>query len=289
MTMKSSISKRFCVALSFPGEHRRFVRNVANKLAEALGHRWVFFDEWYQTELLGTNGDLKLQQIFRKDSELVVPFFSKHYNNPWCSLEWHAMRAMLMERQKDDCIVAVRMDNTEVAGWLSTDFHIQRGRLSANQIAEIIGKKYISSHRIFETVNPNSNTDDDQITCSIRVRKGGSQRSVLFEKHTRYLTIGRAKKNLLQINDNEVSWEHGVILLQHGEYIYRHLSRTNPTIVRRPGEEYMLNVNHLVEIPLRSQDRVTMGQTILIVEFDIMADVSDYTTTSKKSDSDRHE
>jgi hypothetical protein len=55
--------RRFAVALSFPGEHRRFVRNVALKLAEELRRERVFFDEWYEAEIRGSDADLKLKRV----------------------------------------------------------------------------------------------------------------------------------------------------------------------------------------------------------------------------------
>jgi hypothetical protein len=71
--------KRFAIAVSFPGEHRRFVRKVVGRLADVLGRERVFFDEWHEGELLGLDGDLKLRRCYRDWSDLVVPFFSEHY------------------------------------------------------------------------------------------------------------------------------------------------------------------------------------------------------------------
>jgi TIR domain-containing protein len=135
-------SKRFAVALSFPGEHRQFVRNVASRLAEELGKERVFFDEWYQAELLGTSGDLKLKQIYRDETDLVVPFFSEHYKKKWCKIEWHAIRVVFAERQKDDAVVPVQLDGTPIEGWESIDLAIRRGRKTGRRIAEEILAAY---------------------------------------------------------------------------------------------------------------------------------------------------
>ena len=67
--------RKYAIALSFPGEHRRFVQKVAERLAKSLGHDRIFYDKWYEIELTGQNGDLKLRRAYRDDSELVVPFF----------------------------------------------------------------------------------------------------------------------------------------------------------------------------------------------------------------------
>ncbi len=78
-------SNRFKVALSFPGEHRDFVLKVAEELATRLTRERVFYDEWYEIELLGVGGDLKLQSMYEQ-ADLVVPFFSECYSKSWCSL-----------------------------------------------------------------------------------------------------------------------------------------------------------------------------------------------------------
>ena len=132
---------RFEVALSFPGEHRRFVRKVANKIAKSIGKDRVFFDEWYEAELAGKNGDLKLQQIYRNQSKLVVPFFSEYYEKQWCRIEWDAVRTMLIERRDDNAVMAIRMDMAPIPGWQSIDFHISRKKRTAEQIAGLILQK----------------------------------------------------------------------------------------------------------------------------------------------------
>lgn len=100
-----SQNRRFAIAVSFPGEHRRFVRNVVKRLAEKLGRDRVFYDEWYQSELLGLNADLKLRHYYREQSELVVPFFSEHYEKDWCQIEWSAIRAMLRARRNENAVI----------------------------------------------------------------------------------------------------------------------------------------------------------------------------------------
>ena len=129
--------KRFQVALSFPGEHRDFVLQVANALASQLARDRIFYDDWYEVELLGAGGDLKLQGMY-KDADLVVPFFSQYYDKPWCSLEWETIRGILLERRQDDAVIPVHLDDTQIEGWSVVNFGIRlRGR-GPQQIAELI-------------------------------------------------------------------------------------------------------------------------------------------------------
>ena len=118
------MSNRFNVALSFPGEHRRYVHQIANALASQLTRDRVFYDEWYEVELLGVGGDLKLQSMYEQ-ADLVVPFFSEHYSKPWCSMEWETIRGILLTRRKEDAVIPVHLDDTIVPGWSSVNFGIQ--------------------------------------------------------------------------------------------------------------------------------------------------------------------
>jgi hypothetical protein len=134
--------RRFAVALSFPGEHRRFVRNVALRLAEELSRERVFFDEWYEAEIRGSDADLKLKRVYRDDAELVIPFFSEHYTKMWCQIEWKAIRTVLAERRKDDAVLPVHIDGTRIEGWETVDLGIRKGRKTGRQVAEAILEVY---------------------------------------------------------------------------------------------------------------------------------------------------
>jgi hypothetical protein len=73
-----------------------------------------------------------------KQANLVVPFFSGHYSKPWCSMEWETIRAVLLTRRKDDAVVPVHLDDTDIPGWSAVNFGIRlRGR-TPQQIADVI-------------------------------------------------------------------------------------------------------------------------------------------------------
>ncbi len=98
------------------------------------------------------------------------------------------------------------------------------------------------------------------------------------------MTIGRAPKNMVVVVDSDVSWEHGSILLMLDGYIYRHLSNTSPTLIRRKGEEFLLRPGRNEEVVLRNQDRITIGKTTFVVEFNLVSEDTGYTTTYKKAE-----
>ena len=72
-------TKRFRVALSFPGEHRDYVSKVAEALSQSqqLQKSQIFYDEWYKAELARLSLDNYLQEpksarIFQNDWKVLV-------------------------------------------------------------------------------------------------------------------------------------------------------------------------------------------------------------------------
>jgi hypothetical protein len=65
-------------------------------------------------------------------------------------------------------------------------------------------------------------------------------------------------------------------------YYYRHLSRTNPTTLRRPGLQKLLRPGEGEEVLLKPQDRLTVGGTTFVVDFDLVGQGRGYTTTEKR-------
>lgn len=132
------ITKRFWVALSFPGEHRNYVHQVANALAEKLGQDKVFYDQWHTAELARPDMDVLLQSLYHDHSELLVPFLCADYERKeWCGLEWRAIRDLIKRRQSKD-IMPMRFDNTEIPGIFSIDGYVDLNNLMPQRAAELI-------------------------------------------------------------------------------------------------------------------------------------------------------
>ncbi len=92
--------KRFQVALSFPGEHRDYVLQVAERLVETLGHPAILYDAWYKAEFTLIDLDTYLAELYHKQSKLLVPFLCTAYNEKeWCGLEWRAIKDLLKQKQ----------------------------------------------------------------------------------------------------------------------------------------------------------------------------------------------
>src|SRR6266436_2505998 len=113
--------RRFRVGLCFPGEQRWFVGKVASELARTLGRDKVLFADYIQPELARLNMDLYLANLYRNETDLLVPFFSADYERKkWTQLEWRQMRDILFNLEEDR-IMPFRFDDATVSGLLSID------------------------------------------------------------------------------------------------------------------------------------------------------------------------
>jgi len=134
----NKMSKRFAVALSFPGEHRSYVQAIADALAASLTKPRVFYDRYYEAELSRPNLDTCLQKIYHDDSELVVVVLCKEYDEKdWCGLEFRAIRDLIKKR-RDDEIMFVRVADGDVKGVFEIDGYVDAKNRPATEIAQVI-------------------------------------------------------------------------------------------------------------------------------------------------------
>lgn len=117
-------TKRFRVALSFPGEHRSRVEEIAEALARRLGRDKVLYDKWHAAEFARPNLDVYLPRLYHGESDLIVIFLSQRYNEKeWCGLEGRAWRDVLKHKE-DERLMLLRLDDAEVPGLYSIDGHL---------------------------------------------------------------------------------------------------------------------------------------------------------------------
>jgi serine protease AprX len=131
--------KRFSVALSFPGEKRDYVKKVVAELRQLkIPRDNIFYDRFYTAELTVPNLDTYLQEIYDKDSELIVIFISAEYEKKeWCGLEWRAIRDIIKQRRDED-IMPLRFDDTHVPGLFSVDGYVDLRDRDPETVADLI-------------------------------------------------------------------------------------------------------------------------------------------------------
>jgi hypothetical protein len=130
-------SRRFAVALSFPGEARKRVAAIAKHLATALGKNRVLYDKFYEAEFARPNLDVYLQGLYHDEALLNVVFLCAAYNQKeWCGLEWRAIRDLIKQRKPD--IMFLRLDDGDVASVYSIDGYADIRDRSDEQAAALI-------------------------------------------------------------------------------------------------------------------------------------------------------
>jgi len=131
----------FEVGLSFPGEIRNTVEEVARHLEGLLGPHSYFYDFNYQSQLARPGLDTFIQGIYRNRSRLIVVFLSADYQRKnWCGIEFRAIREIIAEREHDK-IMFVRTDDGAVEGVFATDGYIDARKYDSAAIAGFIAER----------------------------------------------------------------------------------------------------------------------------------------------------
>lgn len=96
MTFDLPTPRRFDIALSFPGEHRGYVAEVAAHLATTFGEERVLYDKYHDAEFARLDLNTYLPALYRKESELIVIFLCPEYAaKHWCKLEWRHISQLI--------------------------------------------------------------------------------------------------------------------------------------------------------------------------------------------------
>lgn len=137
---------KYQVALSFAGEDREYVNKVADLLKE--NDIRVFYDKFEQVDLWGKDLGIHFDYIYRRESQYFIPFISEHYKKKiWTNYEVRTAIARAIEN-KEEYILPVRFDDTELDGIRSTLGHIDIRNMPPEQLANLIIKKLGSEANI---------------------------------------------------------------------------------------------------------------------------------------------
>ncbi|WP_326522955.1 TIR domain-containing protein [Sphingomonas sp.] len=135
----ATAARAFQVALSFAGEQRAYVHDVAQALAAR--HVAVFYDEFQANALWGKDGAEHFHHVYANDAQYVVMFISAEYvAKAWTRQE---RRAAISRQMKDaaEYILPVRFDDSEVPGLPDTLQFLRADRFTPAQLAVEIAKK----------------------------------------------------------------------------------------------------------------------------------------------------
>ena len=132
---------QYQVALSFAGEQRAYVREVASELAKHSVT--TFFDEDEEVALWGKNLIEEFQRIYMTDSHVVVMFISKEYaEKPWTRHERRSALARAL-RERREYILPARFDDTILEGLDPNLSYLPLQGRSPQQLTDAILKKLV--------------------------------------------------------------------------------------------------------------------------------------------------
>ncbi len=144
-----SNSKEFEIALSFAGEDREYVDQVANLLRDS-GVR-VFYDLFEEANLWGKNLYDYLTEIYMNKALYTIMFISDDYSKKlWTGHERQAMQARAFQ-ENQEYILPVRFDKTPIPGVLPSTGYIDISSKSPEDFVKIIHKKLVNSGKTVPT------------------------------------------------------------------------------------------------------------------------------------------
>ena len=131
----------FDIALSFAGENRSYVEEVA-KLLRLKGIR-VFYDAFEEVQLWGKNLYDYLSDIYQNKARYTILFISQYYNQKlWTSHERESMQARAF-RESSEYILPARFDDTEIPGISKTIGYINLSKKTPEAFVALIEKKLL--------------------------------------------------------------------------------------------------------------------------------------------------
>ena len=134
----------FDFAFSFAGEDREIVEEIYNRL-RADGIQ-VFYDNTYQSELVGKDLYHTLSDLYKNQAKYVVCFISEYYaKKTWTNLEFTAIKERLMSTFfASDFLIPVIIGNAElledIPGFIGYYIHH-----SIDETVEMLNQKIKSS------------------------------------------------------------------------------------------------------------------------------------------------
>lgn len=169
--------KRFHVALSFPGERRAFVENVATLLSGEFGQDRVLYDKYHEAELARLDLDVYLPNLYQKDAELIVLFLCAEYSKKrWCKLEWRSIRQLICTSNADR-IMFVSFDDIGAVpeiGIYSGDGYVSIGNRTPQEVADLIQQRLrVNAGTDTSSVSPDA-TESPTVESDLVVDSSGS-------------------------------------------------------------------------------------------------------------------
>lgn len=128
------------------------------ELGGEQGKARIFYDAWHESKVIGYNSNRKLQKVYSKDSDLIVPFYCKDYlEKKWCGVELRAIEELLFD-QEYERVLPFRFDMVDIPGSFKTDVFPIITERSPEDIARLILERYMELHgdEVVQTTSPHA-------------------------------------------------------------------------------------------------------------------------------------
>ena len=136
---------KYDVCLSFAGEDREYVEQIATKLRGLGVH--VFYDQDEKVELWGKDLYEYFADVYQNSARYCVIFVSNHYKEKlWTKHERRHAQVRAFENN-GEYLLPVRFDDTELPGLPKTIGYIDLREVSPLELAEMIEKKVMPKGR----------------------------------------------------------------------------------------------------------------------------------------------
>jgi len=139
MMEQNDIDYMYDVALSFAGEDREYVEDVATFL-RGYGVK-VFYDKFEQADLWGKNLYDHLNDIYNKKARYTIMFISKAYKEKaWTNHERQSAQTRAFKESKE-YILPVKFDDTEILGLNETISYLDGNKYSSKDVSKVFLEK----------------------------------------------------------------------------------------------------------------------------------------------------
>jgi hypothetical protein len=219
MTENNRPSHAYDVCLSFAGEDRDYVREVAEEL-KYCGIR-VFYDEYEEVALWGKDLHEHLDDIYKNAARYCVLFVSKHYSaKVWTIHERRSAQERALSEHSEYMLPA-RFDQTPIPGLRNTVGYIDlRGRAPKSFAALIRAKIKGGSLAYPAIVTVNSISTLLKGFTHERVFVGDTIPLKKLDNAIKKYAPNVSPKNVYLLYDNTIfgSAKEGVLLTNDGVY-----------------------------------------------------------------------
>lgn len=216
---------KFDIALSFAGEQREFVDQVAN-LLNKKGIS-TFYDKFEEANLWGKNLYDYLSDVYMNQARYTIMFISEDYSRKlWTNHERQSMQARAFQ-ENSEYVLPAKFDDTEIPGVLSTTGYISLKGKTPEDFVSIIEKKLIYSGGTIPSENLRSalstiitipKIDPKNISLTVKSDNNfieGAQVCLIADNGT---TLNSITDNTGKVNFNIATRRLYSVLVAHPDY-----------------------------------------------------------------------